>query len=154
MMTALDTKESCLRDLSENYTNPIHPISFQSVDKIRKFYNSKLSDSEIRQFLSQIYSFTYHKETKKRKVYNPYFCYYPRHCFSADLIDVSNVADLNQGIKFLLTVCDNFSKFGFVECLKNKKASEVLKKFKLIIQRAGKPPEYLVTGINILLNYV
>ena len=147
MTTPLKTKKSCLKDLSANYTNPLHPISFQSVEKIRRFYNNQLSNSEIKEFLSKIYSYTYHKETKKRKIYNPYFCYYPRHCFSADLIDVSNVADLNQGIKFLLTVCDNFSKFGFVECLKSKKASEVLKKFKLIIKKAGKPPEYLVTGL-------
>ena len=149
MMTTFNTKKACLKDLNKNYTNPEHPISFSSTDKIRRFYKFQLSVPEVKQFLSKVYSYTYHKPTKRRKVYNPYFCYYPRHCFSADLIDISNVADLNGNFHFLLTVIDNFSKFGFAQLLYSKKAKEVLNKFKIIVQQAGQPPEYLVTGNHI-----
>lgn len=146
MMTALNDKKSCLEDLQNNYTNPEHPVSFSSVDKIKNFYDHQIPTPDIKKFLSKIYSYTFHKSTKRRKIYNPYFCYYPRHCFSADLIDISNVADLNGNFRFLLTVIDNFTKFGFCQILKTKKAEEVLSKFKLIIQQAKQPPEYLITG--------
>ena len=150
MMTALKDKKSCLKDLNDNYTNVEHPISFSSVDKIQKFYDYQIPVQEIKKFLSKIYSYTFHKQTKRRKIYNPYFCYYPRHCFSADLIDISNVADLNGNFHFLLTVIDNFTKFGYCQILQNKKAKEVLNKFKVIIEQAGKPPEYLITGNDFL----
>jgi len=43
--------------------------------------------------------------------------------FDMDLADVSNISDENDGIKYLLFVIDIFSKYLWVEPLKNKTAT-------------------------------
>jgi hypothetical protein len=47
--------------------------------------------------------------------------------FDMDLADVSNISDENDGIKYLLFVIDIFSKYLWVEPLKNKTAKDVVK---------------------------
>ena len=49
--------------------------------------------------------------------------------FDVDLADVSNIAKENDGVKYLLFVIDIFSKYLWVEPLKNKRAKEVVKGF-------------------------
>ena len=77
----LDTKEECLEYLKNNYTNPksgmfiiqttichliflwifLLEISFAGVSKIYQFFNGLIKKSEIEDFLSSIFSYTYHK---------------------------------------------------------------------------------------------
>lgn len=47
--------------------------------------------------------------------------------FDMDLADTSNISDENDGIKYLLFVIDIFSKYLWVEPLKNKTAKDVVK---------------------------
>ena len=42
--------------------------------------------------------------------------------WAADLVEMGRFSDWNKGIKYLLMVIDVFSKFGWIEPLKNKKA--------------------------------
>lgn len=52
--------------------------------------------------------------------------------FDADLADVSNISHENDGVKYLLVVIDIFSKYLWIQPLKNKTAHEVVKGFKHI----------------------
>ena len=45
--------------------------------------------------------------------------------WSADLVDMSSFAKDNNGIKFLLTVIDVFSKYGWMIPLKNKTGNAI-----------------------------
>ena len=55
--------------------------------------------------------------------------------FDMDLADVSNISDENDGIKYLLFVIDIFSKYLWVEPLKNKTATEVVNALKNILNK-------------------
>ena len=55
--------------------------------------------------------------------------------FDADLADVSNISNENGDIKYLLFVIDIFSKYLWIEPLKNKTAKEVVKGFKHIFDQ-------------------
>lgn len=55
--------------------------------------------------------------------------------FDMDLADVSNISDENNGIKYLLFVIDIFSKYLWVEPLKNKTAKDVVKALQNILKR-------------------
>ena len=48
----------------------------------------------------------------------------------------------NNGVRYLLMVIDVFSKFGWIEPLKNKKGETVVKALKNIL-KTGKKPKYL-----------
>ena len=58
--------------------------------------------------------------------------------FDADLADVSNISNENDDIKYILFVIDIFSKYLWIEPLKNKTAKEVVKEFKHIFDQGRK----------------
>ena len=49
--------------------------------------------------------------------------------WAADLVEMGKFSDWNKGIKYLLMVIDVFSKFGWIEPLKNKKGETVAAAF-------------------------
>jgi hypothetical protein len=58
--------------------------------------------------------------------------------WDADLADMSSLSRFNGGIKYLLVVIDIFSRFLWVQPLKNKTAKEVVEGFKHILQSSRK----------------
>ena len=58
----------------------------------------------------------------------------------ADLIDVSNLSNNNNGIKFLLTIICSFTKKAWIYPIKNKKSDVVLKAFKTFMKDVVKVP--------------
>ena len=48
----------------------------------------------------------------------------------------------NNGVRYLLMVIDAFSKFGWIEPLRNKKAESVVEVFNKIL-KTGRKPKYL-----------
>jgi len=53
--------------------------------------------------------------------------------YDMDLADVSNIAEENSGFKYLLVVIDIFSKYLWVQPLKNKTAKDVVNALKKIL---------------------
>ena len=64
--------------------------------------------------------------------------------FDADLADLQNLSDTNNYTKYLLVVIDVFSRFVWVEPLRNKKPTSVEVAFERIFQR-GRVPRRLRT---------
>ena len=62
--------------------------------------------------------------------------------WTADLVDMSSYSKDNKGYKYLLTVIDVFSKYGWIVPKKNKKGLTTAEAFKLILKE-GRQPEKL-----------
>ena len=62
--------------------------------------------------------------------------------WAADLVDMQKISRDNKGYKYLLTVIDVFSKYGWIQPLKNKTGLEVEGAFKNIFAE-GRVPEKL-----------
>ena len=58
--------------------------------------------------------------------------------FDMDLADASNISDENNGIKYLLFVIDVFSKYLWVDPLKNKTAKDVDKALNNMLNKGRK----------------
>ena len=54
--------------------------------------------------------------------------------WAADLVDMKTFANDNEGMKYLLTVLDVFSKYGWIVPLKAKMGAEVAKALKKIFE--------------------
>ena len=63
--------------------------------------------------------------------------------WAADLIDMQAFSKNNNGIKYLLTVIDIFSKFGWIVPLKRKTGQEVANEFSKILKER-RPSKILV----------
>ena len=59
--------------------------------------------------------------------------------WAADLVEMGRFSDWNKGFKYLLMVIDVFSKFGWIEPLKDKKGETVAAAFKKIFKLSRQP---------------
>ena len=99
---------------------------------------------DIKKFLSANNSYTLHTKSFKKQ-YNPSFIKYKGQQFQLDLIDVNNLSQKNNGIKFLLTVICSFTKKAWINTLKSKKSGEVLNAFQKILKKSRKIPHSILT---------
>ena len=62
----------------------------------------------------------------------------------SDLVEMQQFSKWNKGYRYLLTVLDVFSKYGWIIPLKDKKGETVMNAFKMILKE-GRKPHYLWT---------
>ena len=130
-------------DLKNSYTTPGHPIAFSGITNIYKYYIGKLSIEKIKDILSTIENYSLHREYKRGQR-NPSYSHFKRYQFQMDLVDIQELSSYNDGVRYIMTVIDTFTRYGFARLLLDKKASTVLTAFKSILKEAKENPKILV----------
>lgn len=125
--------------IKEQYVQPPHSTAFSGISNITKFHNIK--ERQARAALSEINSYTLHREYKKPKKRNPYYIYFKRQQIQLDLIDMRQLARFNHNVNFLAVAIDCFSRKVWVEPLITKSAKEMLLKLKEMIHAMGEKPK-------------
>jgi hypothetical protein len=138
-----NNKEDCINDLKLSYNKPGHPIAFSGLQNIYKHYKGILNINDIKNVLSEIENYTLHKEFHKGQR-NPSYSHFKRYRFEMDLVDVQRLSEHNDGVKYLLTCIDTFTRYAFVRLLNNKTGPVVLRAFQSILEEAKSPPLILV----------
>jgi transposase InsO family protein len=132
-----------MKRLRNNYIKPSHPTAFSSAGNIQRFYRKttgrKLTTQAIDNELAKVDTVSLHKETKKVKHRNPFFIYCLRQQIQMDLVEVSEKADDNDGVTFLLTAIDTFSKKAWIEVMENKTAETSLIAIKKVLSQIDPP---------------
>ena len=78
--------------------------------------------------------------------------------WAADLVEMQKYSKWNKGVKYLLTIIDVFSKYGWIVPLKDKKTESVSLAFDEIFKKSKRKPDKLWTdkgseiSVNILKN--
>jgi len=130
-------------DLRNNYNKPGHPIAFSGIQNIYDYYKGNLSVNQIKDILSGIENYTLHREYKKGQR-NPSYSHFKRNQFQMDLVDIQALAPYNDGIRYLLSVIDTFTRFAWVRLLKDKRGETVLEAFKSVLDSAKEKPRIIV----------
>lgn len=132
--------------LGKIYFNLANAGSFGGLSNIWRVVRRKkasISKREVQDWLIAQDAYTIHKpfnsSTPGRKLITPG----PNHLWQADLLDFQKTSAENEGIKYLLTIIDVFSKLAWVYPLKSKSAVEVLSAFKDLTKNLK--PKYLQT---------
>ena len=111
--------------LNEIWTDPNHPAAFSGPDKlyeiVKKEGKFNVSYEFIKRFLSKKESYSLHRSRRKKFKRNSVIVEGIDSMWDGDLASMENVAQYNDGVKFLLVVIDIFSKYLIVKPLKNKK---------------------------------
>lgn len=92
----------------------------------------------IRNWLNTQDTHTLHRTARLNFPRNHYFVFGIDDLWEADLIDLSKLKQKNDNYKYILSVIDVFSKYGFAYPLKTKGAAEVTKAFKNIMDNSEK----------------
>lgn len=128
--------------LSDVYYDIKHPAGFTSIAKLAKA--SDVNENVVRSWLKEQPAYTLHRQARKNYPTRPYIIHDIDEQWQADLADVTLIANLNQGYRFILTVIDIFSRYAWARPLKSKRGEEVAKAFKEIFDE-GRIPKRIQT---------
>ena len=131
--------------LSIAYVDPSQPGSLGGVTKFCTAH--KIPQSQAKQQLQQLLSYTLHKPRRRRFPTLPTLVFTINEQFVMDLVDLQKLAKYNRGYKYLLTVIDVLSKYALVEPLKSKSATAMVDALQRLWARLGdRVPEKVQTG--------
>ena len=118
------------KKLSQTYYNVAGVGSFGGVKRLSE--KSKVHPKVVKEWLQTQDTYTLHKPVKYKFPRRKTIVSGPGQQWQADLADVSRLARYNDGIKYLLTCIDVFSKKAWVRPLKDKTGSSLVKAFESI----------------------
>ena len=121
MSLSANTKDVLLTNLY--YSPRTQFTSIKSLfDQVR---NKGITYNEVRDFIRSQEANQLFKPKQQVTHYFPITARFKFEILQMDLLDFSNLSTANQNYKYLLVAIDVYSRFAFVEPLKNKEASTV-----------------------------
>ena len=129
--------------LKKIYYDPSHPGSYEGAkvlyNIVKKENKYKISHAKIKNWLSNQNAYTVNKAVKRNFERARVVVSGIDDQWDADLASFQPDATENDGFKYLLFVIDIFSRFGWVEPIKDKSSTEIVKAFKKILNGDRKP---------------
>ncbi len=131
-----------MNSVLSKYTNVNNPRSFLDLTGFKK--NNKFKLRTIYESLKNEPAYYLHKSVKRKFPKSKTIVNDIDECWQIDLVDVSKLKSkkFSQFYKYLLVAIDVFSKYAFVEPMKNKSATETTRAFKLMLN-LGRKPNYV-----------
>lgn len=130
------------KKLEKVYYDPQHPASFASIAKLSKA--TGIGKKKVETWLMRQPTYTLHRQARKRYPTRKYIVHDIDEQWQADLAEVGQIADKNQGYRYILTVIDIFSRYAWCRPLKNKKGETVAEAFNDIFKE-GRIPKRVQT---------
>ena len=95
------------------YYDPRHEAAFGTLEKLKRVAKKTCvaKPGQVKPWLEQQDAYSLHRPILQRFPRNPYSVYNFMDVWECDLIDVQVLSRHNDGVKYLLTVIDVFSKF-------------------------------------------
>ena len=128
-----------LRNLYYNVESPVAYTSEKNMWTQIKKDSKNISRSSLKKWLDEQYTYTLHKSYNKPSLYRKTMVHIVDDQWQADLVDMKEFSNVNDGYNYLLTVIDCLSKFAWVEPLMKKTGLETSKSFQKIFE-SGRIP--------------
>lgn len=147
--------------LRKIYYDARHPAGFASKEKLFTAARSKiksLTRDDVDTWLKKQITYTLHKPARRQFKRNRIIVTQPDEEWEADLVEMQEFANENNGYRYILTVIDCFSKFAWVAPLKSKSAEAITTAFTKILNdrkpcslRTDKGKEFMNRSFQKLL---
>ena len=121
----MDKQDKILKELYFNIKNPHSYSGITSLLREIKKRKLNIKEEDAREWLLQQEEYTLHRPIRKKFKRNKVIVTGIDDTWQADLVDISKLANQNNGIKFLLTCIDVFSKYAWVIPIKNKSGKTI-----------------------------
>jgi len=125
--------------MNELYYNLPNSSAFAGQKQLQ--LQSKKPLKDVKTWLSKQRVYTLHKQIKRRYPTRPYRAKFKNQFWETDLVDMQNYVNENDSFKYIITVIDVFSRYGFALALKNKSKLSIINAFKSIFE--NEQPKYL-----------
>ena len=128
-MSSAQKRKQIFKKLNAIYHNPQDPGSLGGIARLAR-RASQLSITKdrqiIREYLETQRAYSYHKPAQKRYSRNRTIVSGIDAQWQADLADMQSLSEDNDGVKYLLTCIDVFSKYAWVVPVKDKSTKTML----------------------------
>jgi transposase InsO family protein len=128
--------------IKKYFYNPDEPTAYSTLPKLVKAVG-KRREKEVSDWLLKQDAYTLHKPVRRKFQRNFYTVSNINDVWELDLADMQNIAQYNDGVKYLLTCIDCFSRYAHVKPLTSKSSNNVSKAFESVLDDA-KPNKPLV----------
>lgn len=135
--------------LQKIYYDPRHYASFSSVADLYHAAKNKvrnLKKIDVKNWLSKQTTYILHKSTRNKFPRRKVLVRGPKHQFQADLLDMQKKRKENNGVKYLLTVIDCFSRLATAIPLKFKTGTNTRDGLKKAFKELGFPKKLQTDG--------
>ena len=122
-------------DIIRSYVSPPHSTAHSGIGNVRNRY--KKTRDHVADLLSNVTSYTLHREYHRPRVRNPFYIYYLRQQVQVDLIDMRGLASTNDRFAWLVCCIDCFSRYLWVRAIRHKTGDEVVAAVRDIIEEMG-----------------
>lgn len=125
------------------YYDPSHPASFSGLNKLYKWLKQDgqyaVTLKSVKKWLEGSEAYTLHREVKRKFRRNRVQVTGLDVQWDADLIDYVDISKYNEAHKYILLCIDIFSRYVWLQPIKNKKAHTIIEAFKSIFGKGRKP---------------
>ncbi|GBO06512.1 Putative uncharacterized transposon-derived protein F54H12.3 [Araneus ventricosus] len=128
-----ELKKKMERILEAAYYDFANPASFGGVKKLSTI--TKVPYHKTKQWLSSQDTYSLHKPVRYKFSRRATLSYGINDLWQCDLVDLQQLAEHNNGFRFLLTIIDVFSKYAYVIPLKSKTSVAVKKAIENLLQQ-------------------
>ena len=133
------------RQLEELYYNPAHYAGYSATENLaRAAAESKIDREQVTHWLRAQDAYTLHRPVRRKFPRLHYSVTNIDDVWEADLIELRNLKSHNDGYSYLLVIIDVFSKYVWIEPLRDKTSIGVTHAFERVLARSGgRTPVYL-----------
>lgn len=131
--------------LEKLYYNRIEPTAFRGIQPLVRSVHMDIDRKKVEDWASSQDTYTLFKPKRKKYPRNYYLVTHINDLWESDLVDLQKLKNDNNGVKFLLTTIDVFSKKAYVIPLKDKSAKSIIKAYQELFQHIGIKPNKLRT---------
>lgn len=114
------------------YQDPNHVGSFGGVNALYRAACGRVPKKKIQKWLEGVDGYTLHKPVRKKFPTNRVIVSSIDQQWQADLVDLNNLKEYNQGFRYILTCIDILSKYAWAVPLKTKRGEDIVKAFKVL----------------------
>lgn len=142
--TEQELSEDEITYLTQLYTDPRKPGSFSGVENLLRTIKDEgkyhISRKQIAHFLSSRDEYTLHRRVYKKYETAHFLIGGPNDMHQGDLADMGrDSSKYNDGVVFLLTVIDCFTRMAFVQPLKSKSGKDIVEALNKIYKDRDTP---------------
>ena len=137
-----------MKDIINAYTTLGHPAAFSGIGNVAR--ETGLSKKYVIHTLNSIPTYTIKRGGRKPKHYNPYYVWKTRKNIQIDLVDyaspkLQSIVRANNGYKYLFCVIDGFSRYAWVEPMKDKREQTCITTFNKILKDMIIKPQRVIS---------